>query len=380
MTPEEYRRELDNVIWLVSCAVNETAPDPARVRELDLPLLHEAASRHMLTAAVAMALESAGVHDEQFTRSKASAMRRVALMDIDMAAVAQKLEAAGIWYMPLKGILLKEDYPAFGMREMADHDVLFDASRAEDVRGIMESLGFHTERFGLRNDDVYHKKPVSSFEMHRDLMEKKEATGQRLVDYYRDVKDRLVPDADRPYRYHFTPEDFYLYMIAHEYKHYANGGTGLRSLLDTYVFLRRRQLDMDYVRAETEKMDIADYEAANRSLSMHLFGGEALTDADREMLEYICSSGTFGTVYNGVVNAVRRSGSSRLRYMLGRFTVPLSRKDLRYDAFAEQYPVFYRFKILLPLLPIWRILRSLSSGRIRREMSIVNRERDTKKL
>ena len=372
MTPEEYRRELDNVIWLVTCA--------ARVRDLDLPRLHEAASKHMLTAAVAMALESAGVQDAQFTRSKGAALCRLAMMDMDMAALGQKLEDAGIWYMPLKGIVLKEDYPAFGMREMADHDVLFDASRAEDVRGIMEGLGFQTVRFGSRHDDVYHKPPFSAFEMHRDLIEDREATDSRLVDYYRDVRDRLVPDEGSACRLHFTPEDFYLYMIAHEYKHYSDGGTGLRSLLDTYVYLRRRQLDMDYVRAQTQKMGIADYEAANRALSMHLFGGEALTDADRKMLDYICLSGTFGTQHNSVVNAVRRSGGSRFRYMLGRFSVPFRKDDPRYEAFAEEYPVFYRFRILLPLLPFWRILRSLAAGRFRREMAAVNSEQDSDRL
>ena len=33
-------------------------------------------------------------------------------------------------------------------------------------------------------------------------------------------------------------------MIVHEYKHYSGGGTGLRSLLDTYVYLRKVPLDM----------------------------------------------------------------------------------------------------------------------------------------
>ena len=372
MTQEEYRREMDNVAWLVACAVNEQTPDPERVRDLDLPLLHAAASRHMLCAAVAMALESAGVYDAQFTRSKAAALRKLALMDMDMAAISQRLEAAGIWYMPLKGILLKEDYPAFGMREMSDHDVLFDASRAEDVRGIMESLGFRTEEFGKHYHDVYVKAPVSSFEMHRDLIRDRAETGSRLADYYRDVRGRLLPDAGSEYRLRFTPEDFYLFMIAHEYKHYSDGGTGLRSLTDTYVYLRKRQLDMDYVRAEAEKMGVAEYEAANRSLSMHLFGGQTLTDADRKMLDYICLSGTYGTLHNSVVNKIRRGGGSRFRYMLGRFAVPFSKKNPRYAGFAEKYPLFYRFKILLPLLPFWRIIRSMREGRFRNELNAIN--------
>lgn len=46
-----------------------------------------------------------------------------------------------------------------------------------------------------------------------------------------------------------------IYMIAHEYKHFSKGGTGLRSLLDTYVFLRHcdETLDKEYVESELKK-------------------------------------------------------------------------------------------------------------------------------
>ena len=55
------------------------------------------------------------------------------------------------------------------MRQMSDVDILFDASHANDVKEALESLGYTTESFGKGNHDVYHKEPVSNFEMHRDL-------------------------------------------------------------------------------------------------------------------------------------------------------------------------------------------------------------------
>ena len=55
---------------------------------------------------------------------------------------------------------------------------------------------------------------------------------------------------------------FYLYVTVHEYKHYAGGGTGLRSLLDAYVSLRRHGdgMDMAYIAAEAEKLGIAEFD------------------------------------------------------------------------------------------------------------------------
>ena len=53
--------------------------------------------------------------------------------------------------------------------------------------------------------------------------------------------------------------------------------------------------------------------------------------------------------------------------MLHRFSVPVSRKDRRYSSFAGVYPLFYRYKILLPALPFYRTLRSVQKGRFKAE-------------
>lgn len=95
-------------------------------------------------------------------------MRKRGLMDAEMRTVFAQLEEAGIWYVPLKGSVLKEYYPEYGMRQMADCDVLFDKSRAEDV------------------------------------------------------KKRLIPDEGKKYGRHFSTEDFYVYVTAHAYKHYCH--------------------------------------------------------------------------------------------------------------------------------------------------------------
>ena len=117
---------MKNVIYLCSCAVNGTIPDTDRVRNMDLEALYMVANWHLLTAITAYALESAGVHDHAFSQAKAKAIRKVGLMDVEMLALMEKMEQAGIWYMPLKGSVLKDDYPKFGMRQMSDRDILFD--------------------------------------------------------------------------------------------------------------------------------------------------------------------------------------------------------------------------------------------------------------
>ena len=364
---QEYKTAISAVIYLASCAVRDIIPNRKKLEvklrpegrsnaeeepqgnqtencsgTMDLTLVYQAAEQHLLTAAVAYALESAGIHDHAFTEAKAKAIRKVALMDAEMSVIFAKMTAAGIWYMPLKGTVIKDDYPKYGMRQMADHDILFDADRAGDVRDIMESCGFTTEHFGEGNHDVYFKPPVLNFEMHTALFGKTHENS--MYEYYSHMEDRLLGEGCAK---HFSPEDFYIYLIAHEYKHYSGGGTGLRSLLDTYVYLHKHELDMAYVEQELEKMHIREFETEQRSLSFHLFGGEKLTEEDRRMLHYILSSGTYGTIENKVKNQLHKKG--RWGYFRSRMTLP-------YDMMQDKFPVLKKAPLLYPFCWAYRLI------------------------
>ena len=371
MTQEEYRAAMEDVIYLASCAVKGEAPDKTRVAGMDLGRLYSAADRHLLTGVTAYALESAGVFDPAFTQAKAKAIRKIVLFDSERAAVLRELDKAGIWHMPLKGAVLKDYYPAIGMRQMADNDILFDAARADDVKTIMEGLGFSTVYFDTSNHDVYHKAPVSSFEMHRSLFGP--SHDEKLYEYYRNAEERLLGDG---YEKHLGPEDFYIYVTAHEYMHYSVSGTGLRSVLDTYVYLQKVKLDMGYVTTEAEKLGMAEFEAANRSLAQHLFSGESLTEADRELLEYILSSGVYGTRTNLVQNRLSTFGHGKIHYMLKRFAEPLDRKSRNYQTLSKEFPFFYKHRALLPCLTVYRVFLRLKEGKLKAELEALKKAKE----
>ena len=317
--------------YLCSCAVNNTKPDAELVAAADLDALYKVSRHHMLRAAVGMALQSCGSSTSQFDSAVAMAQRKAVILDAELKAVTSALEASGIWYMSLKGAVIRSLYPRFGMREMADLDILFDHERAEDVKRIMVGLGFEIKSFGIGKDDDYYKLPISNFEMHRTLFG--DMHDECFQKYYNGIESRLIKDSDNNYGYHFSAEDFYIFMVAHECRHYQKGGTGLRSLLDTYVYLQKKSLDMDYVAAETAKLGITEFEQNNRRLALALFSPgnqEALLSGNLElppelqsMLDYIVSSGTYGTTEHKVENNMRKDGDSKLRYMARRVWGPV---------------------------------------------------------
>ena len=369
MTKEQAYKAAHNVIYLAGCAVNETVPNLTKTE--DTESVYSYAGRHKLTAAVAMAMESAGKKDKMSGLAILNALKKKILFEKAYTQVKYELEKAGIWFLPLKGMILKEFYPKPGMREMGDYDILFDVDRADDVKAIMEGLGYETGSFGSSHHDCYEKWPFLRFEMHRELFSP--GHDVKLYEYYRDVYNRLLGEG---YEKHFSPEDFYIYIIAHEYKHYSTNGTGLRSLLDTYVYLQKVKLDMDYVTAVTEKLGMAMFEAANRSLAMHLFTGKKLTASDREMLKYILSSGVYGTLKHRVENKIKKSGGKKMRYMLNRFFVPISKKNKRYAEVSGFYPFFYKHKYLLPILPFYRTFRAIRNGKFKAELLAVRKAKN----
>lgn len=208
------------LIYLMACSLQGTKPEEALLANIDMEALLRLAKAHSVSAMVCMALEQTDAfqHAAETTRlkwldCKNKAVRKNMLLDAERHRLEKEFAEHGIWYMPLKGSILKDWYPKFGMREMADNDILFDATRRQQVRDIFVNRGYSIESYNKSsNHDAYEKQPIYNFEMHVALFHEDCSTLQKK---YENVVDRLVQDEKLPFRYHFTPEDFYVFVVAH---------------------------------------------------------------------------------------------------------------------------------------------------------------------
>ena len=366
------KKSVHDMIVLISCLINHKKPHKNILDNLEVESLYCVAKKHYLTAMVAQELENLGIQSKQFSEAKAKAIRRQILFDAQRRQVTDALEENKIWYMPLKGCIIQDIYPGIGLRQMSDNDILFDPIRAKDVKIIMESLGFTTGSFGVGNHDMYFKEPVFTFEMHTGLFGI--GSDPKCYEYYKNIKNRLISEENTSVGYHFSIEDFYVYMIAHENKHYNGCGTGLRSLLDTYIYLRHydKKLDFVYIDAELEKLGLIDFEKQNRDLAFNLFDGKRLTDDNRKMFAYMVESGVYGTVDNQVAHRMQKltgngavTALKKIKYYLLR-TFPDSETLLPY------YPPA-KYKVLLPFVWLYRLVKALTIKRkaVLKEVSII---------
>lgn len=356
--------EYNDMIYLVACAVNSQVPDKDRVSAMDLDSLYKACKRHTLRATVFTALKSAGAEHSDFFQAYNKAVRKNILFDSEREAITSEMEKQGIWYLPLKGAILKELYPQIGMREMSDNDILYDSSRQNDLKNIMLSRGYTAESVGDSYTDVYKKPPVLNMEMHRALF--LFGHDEKLFRYYEDMSRLMKRDDDKQYGYHFSDEDFYVYMTAHEYRHHIGGGTGIRSLVDCYVFMKAKEgtIDKSYIAEQFRQLGIEDYAQKRLSLAMKLFSSAdtlSLTESEEKELEKYLLFGTYGTINNvgesSIKRYVEKSGSrSKAGFIISRL-FPST------EFMKHHYPFFYKTKVLLPAGYVWRWIKGLSVNR-----------------
>ena len=346
------------LIYLLVCSINNIKPDENIVNKMDLEELYKYSKFHMVSASVYVALKSIGIENDKFNESLNKSIRNTILFDIERQKIFKEFEQNKIWYLPLKGIIIKDMYPQNGMREMSDNDILYDKSRQQDVKRIMEKNGYNTESIGVLHHDTYTKPPVLSFELHTALFGK----ASNFSTYYRNIEQKLLKDKDNLYGYHFSDEEFYIYMALHEYKHYSNYGIGIRCLLDCYVYLKEKKdsLDWSYIKEQMEKLGIYDYEEKRRKISEKIFSSihfPELTNEEEKMLLYFLHSGVYGTRMQKIENElekekIKHKHNFKMYYILDRMFP--SYKEMKMN-----YPKVCKCRILLPVAYFYRMLRNL---------------------
>lgn len=368
------------LLYLASCEINQIKPDSSRIKQMDLASVHRMAKKHLLVVITYMGIEASDILQDEGWKSslseeaqadlqkwkqeKEKGVRKNLLLDVERQKLFAYLEEEHIWYMPLKGSVLKDYYPGDGMRQMADNDILYDAPKKKLVRAYFEQEGFDVISYDKGIHDVYRKKPIYNFEMHTSLFGLMH--NNTWYNYYIDVKEKLIKDDDRAYGYHFSDNDFYIYFVTHTCKHYEGYGTGIRSLLDCYVCQKSTKLDWTYIEQEMDKLGIAEFERVLRSASFKLFspdgGAETLTAEEAELVTIHASAGTYGTQKIGVGKKLRKlqeddepiTFKTKWKYYLTRLIPPM-------EYYRLYYPTIYKLKFPIPFFVIYRIIRSTTA-------------------
>lgn len=344
------------VIRLVSSVVNGTAP-PENTQNLDWDKIIEFAKRQCVLNIIAYACEKLAQKPEPATMKylKEFRMQKIvveAQQELEFCDAMDVLEKMGVRHMPLKGYIVKNLYPSPDMRTMGDLDLLIDESRSDAVVRAFVADGFTYCDEGDLHTNV--ERGNAYIEFHRAMVDKQH---EKLYSYFGTGFERAKLCDGFNHRYELTHEDMYIFLVAHIAKHYRYEGTGIRSILDLYVYRRAYpDLDMNYIYNETKKMGLGEFYKKIEKLSDDWFSGSFNGEYDG-MSSYIVAGGVYGleemNYINEFINETDESMTSRKGKDFLRAMFPDK------ETMCIRYPALKKCIYLLPLFWVIRFFDTL---------------------
>lgn len=347
------------VIKLVAAAVNSSSA-PEKPEELSWADIFAFAEKQNVLNLVSYACETLDSKppkkEMQYLREfRKQKMVVEAEQQVETEYVMDRLEKAGIRHMPLKGFVVKNLYPSPDMRTMSDVDMLLEADRIDDAVEMFANRGFSFHNDGDLHANLCHGN--TNFEFHRMLVND---SYKNLTAYYGDGFSRAVKCEGYNCRYEMSREDMYIFLLAHLAKHYRYGGTGIRTVLDLYVYRKAyADLDMDYIYAETEKIGLNKFQRHAEEIADEWFSG-GFDGTFNDISAYIISGGVYGKRGMFLVNEVINESEGK-SLAFGKFRKIFLMIFPGYKLMCELYPVLKKYKFLMPVFWIVRWVKSLTS-------------------
>ena len=351
------------LLELLRCGVNETAPreKPASVT---WAAVYAMAKQHSVSALAFYALrtrkdELPAELAQEWEEQNAKLLTKCVNQEHELTKLSQGFEREKIPYMPLKGSCMRDLYPSPHQREMSDLDILIREEDEPAAISLAQSMGYKVEAESSHHVELL-KKPFMCLELHSNLV----PSDSPFYKYYHRPWELAHPVGDA-FRYVMNREDFYLYMLVHTAKHYYWCGTGIRSVVDVFLFNRayRTELDLGYIKVQLEKLQLTDFAKQIEALAERWFGAAAVSAREscetEEMQHYLLTGTTYGTRANFAQNMVHWHVSRGKSVRAAKITMYLRMVFLPSSDMKSIYPVLKKAPFLLPFCWVARWIRIL---------------------
>lgn len=334
------------LLKLISAIINGHSAE--RDDSADLALLFRIAKYHNLANIACYALEGLGYSKEElkdFLSEKHKALFKAAVYESELEAISKACEEKGIAYMPLKGSVIKYLYPSIDMRTSVDIDILYDGKKKDLMRKVMADMSYKFLSEG-NNHDEFSKAPFTVVEMHTGLISER----HKNSGYFDNVWNHLRR-VGQSFKYEMTDEYFYIFMISHLEKHFSEGGIGVRSFLDIYLFLQKKQIDRNAVNTEFKKLGIEKFAEYAEKLAMMWFSDAEGDELLENMAEFVFKSGEKGTAKILAIRQ-RTKSKNKFSYYLSLIFPSYTEMTYKYPKIKNSPPlvVFYWFKRIFEVI------------------------------
>lgn len=375
------------LIKLLASAVNNSPITPPP-EDLDWEKLYHLASFHNVANTAYYSLlkfpESSIVPNSVWSKFSQVAKKfsaQEALQHFEVRQILLRFERNQVFCVPLNGHVMKALYPSPDMRYMSNVELLVSDKDISIIHTIMVSLGYTMIR-STESNFSYFKTPSISIELCTSLMPKT----SELYDYFNGICKNLTPKQGLSYIYSIDKEDFYIYTLTYLAQHYAAGGTGIRSILDIWVFLKHygTALNREFIAMELNKLNLGLFSFYIEELAWIWFsGGDSFSDRSlyQEMESYIFSCSVGGDI-NQPFNATSASDEQKDRTDADKEDILQPGEEERHRLFpnlevmSARYPILVKMPFLLPIFWLVRLAGSLLTKHVNGAVVLPPTEKD----
>ncbi len=265
-----------------------------------------------------------------------------------LKAVSSCFSKEQIVFVVLKGSVTNRYYPKPWMRTRSDVDILVKREQLESaVNALVRHLGFAVESRNYHDVSMRSKNGLF-LELHFSLFEKNSQMDQVLST----VWDHTAPKKEGLCEYVMSDTFFLFHQLTHTAYHFANGGCGVRFVVDLWLLKKNLKVDEEELQRLCQQSGIYKFYLQICKLMNYWFADEAPDDLLLQMEAYLMDGTVFGTTKNRVAIEQKRNGG-QLGYLF-------SRLFWSYEDLKELYPSLEGKKHLLLWYQFRRWLRLLN--------------------
>ncbi|MEG1004533.1 MAG: nucleotidyltransferase family protein [Clostridium sp.] len=285
----------------------------------------------------------------------------------------------------LKGLVIRSYYKNPDFRNMGDWDFLVRNDEMKTVEEILKMEGYKYDHETLAHK-VYIRDDNVKVELHSSLID---------VDYYKkrspyeenvfnNIRKIKVSDV---VMYSLGYNDQLMHLITHMLTHVSSSSIGIRQVLDVALYINNEKDNIDFKKfyLDIKRYDIYDFTIAILKICDELFSLDVEEYVRKEFNK--CNKELKLMLVEAIIEGGLGAGNS-LKNTLGnqfgydkdnykeRSTINLVKRYMefifpKYEVMKEKYAYCKRFKILLPIAWIHRII----TGGITKEISITRKAR-----
>lgn len=286
---------------------------------------------------------------------------------LELEAISEAFEEAGIDHVPLKGSVIKYLYPMPDYRKSGDIDILIRPEDEKEVKRILLNNGYTVdEHDDMEIHDGYRKPPFLLVEIHTKLVEK----NNRSFEFLSHIWDNALPKKDTEHCCELDKETLYVFTVAHLCKHIKNSGAGIKFICDIWLLKKEINFNEQLLSKMLLEAKLSEFERMASELAEYWFGESSQCAEDTDVLQqFVLTSGCFGNKENH--KAIRESDIDnnafdvtvyRAKRIINNIFVP-------YSDMKRTYPILKKVCILLPVMWVVRVIDKALHEKSIREMA-----------